>query len=163
MMGHEAPEVSGQLTVCIVGAGPRGVSVLERICANARHSAPGTRVTVHVVDPHRPGAGQVWRTRQSGHLLMNTVASQVTLFTDDSVDIDGPVSPGPSLYEWARCHTDIWDEAHDLGPDDYPTRAFYGHYLEWVFQRVVRTAPAWVSVVVHQACAVSLDDAIDGR
>src|SRR5256885_1064093 len=32
------------------------------------------------------GPGSVWRTAQSPELLMNTVACQVTLFTDDSVD-----------------------------------------------------------------------------
>ncbi|MDW6059345.1 FAD/NAD(P)-binding protein [Streptomyces sp. FXJ1.4098] len=76
--------------------------MLERICANARHTGPDTQITVHVVDPHPAGAGKVWRTAQSRHLLMNTVASQVTMFTDDSVDLEGPLAPGPSLYEWAR-------------------------------------------------------------
>jgi uncharacterized NAD(P)/FAD-binding protein YdhS len=157
-----------RLTVCIVGAGPRGVSVLERISANARLLVPDKQITVHIVDPYRPGAGQVWRTWQSRHLLMNTVASQVTLFTDKSVDIDGPVSPGPSLHEWADLlilsgQIDRYDEAtraeaRRLGPDSYPTRAFYGTYLEWVFRRIVRTAPENMSVVVHCTNALTLDD-----
>ncbi|WP_405922677.1 FAD/NAD(P)-binding protein [Streptomyces sp. NBC_00035] len=157
-----------QLSVCIIGAGPRGVSVLERICANARQLAPSPMISVHVVDSYRPGAGRVWRTTQSPHLLMNTVASQVTMFTDESVEIDGPVTPGPSLYEWARLmissrHSGSYDEevlreARRLGPDTYPTRAFYGRYLEWVFQRIVWGAPEQVSVMVHQDRAVSLDD-----
>src|SRR5215207_3692049 len=50
-------------------------------------------------------------------------------------------------------------EARTLGPDSYPTRAFYGRYLSWVFDRVVRMAPAQVSVVVHGSRAVTLDDA----
>lgn len=140
------------LRICLVGAGPRGTSVLERICANA----DGRAVEVHVVDPFPPGPGGVWRTGQSGHLLMNTVASQISLFTDDSVPCEGPVMPGPSLYEWARTA----DCA--LGPDDYPTRAFYGRYLRWVFRRLVTTAPASITVVVHTGTAVALDDA-DGQ
>ncbi|MFF8595310.1 FAD/NAD(P)-binding protein [Streptomyces sp. NPDC015220] len=160
---------SRRLDVCLIGAGPRGLSVLERLCANAA-SAVDMRVTVHVVDPYPPGAGQVWRTDQSEHLLMNTVASQVTMFTDESVRIEGALAPGPSLYEWARFLTligplDDWHydeavlaEASALGPDTYPTRAFYGRYLEWVFQRVVRTAPATVTVTEHRARAVELDD-----
>ncbi|MEU3337902.1 FAD/NAD(P)-binding protein [Streptomyces sp. NPDC006668] len=157
-----------RLSVCIVGAGPRGVSVLERLCANARQLAPGPRIHIHLVDPHRPGAGRVWRVGQSPHLLMNTVASQVTLFTDDSVDIDGPVTPGPSLHQWAhRLDTAAENHAYDedtlrearcLGPDAYPTRAFYGRYLEWVFERIVRDAPERVSVSVHRTRAVALDD-----
>ncbi|GAA3305339.1 hypothetical protein GCM10020295_58820 [Streptomyces cinereospinus] len=70
------------------------------------------------------------------------------------MDCSGPIRPGPSLYEWA---------GGDLGPDDYPTRRQYGRYLEWVFARVVRQAPAGVRVEVHTARAVRLDDGPDGR
>ncbi|EMF55237.1 MULTISPECIES: FAD/NAD(P)-binding protein [Streptomyces] len=162
------------LALCVIGAGPRGLSVLERICANAR--GVGRPVEVHLVDPYPPGAGAVWRTDQPGELLMNTVASQVTLFTDDSVDCAGPSVPGPSLYEWACAirGRDVEDgfgrdvaqalparaveEARRLGPDTYPTRAFHGHYLEWVFRHLLRTAPAHVTVRTHRTTAVALTD-----
>ncbi|MGI5153886.1 FAD/NAD(P)-binding protein [Microbispora sp. CA-102843] len=164
--------------VCVIGAGPRGMSVIERLCANARRLPPRARVLLHVVDPYPPGAGQVWRTDQPGQLLMNTVASQVTLFTDPSVDIRGPLETGPSLYEWARqlvlfadgvlspdgalfpdgVSEDVLAEARRLGPDTYPTRAFYGRYLRWVFERVVARAPRQVEVRVHATRATSLDD-----
>ncbi|MEV7283728.1 FAD/NAD(P)-binding protein [Streptomyces sp. NPDC093252] len=128
--------------------------MLERLCASAPELLPpGTELTVHVIDPAPPGAGRVWRTAQSGELLMNTVASQVTLFTDESVDCSGPVRPGPSLHEWA---------AGTLGPDEYPTRARYGRYLEWVFARTVREAPPRVRIHTHTARAVRLDDGIGG-
>ncbi|MFJ6082334.1 FAD/NAD(P)-binding protein [Streptomyces sp. NPDC092369] len=143
------------VSLAVVGAGPRGTSVLERLCASVPELLPpGVRLTVHVVDPAAPGAGSVWRTGQSPELLMNTVACQVTLFTDDSVDCSGPVRPGPSLYEWAD---------GELGADEYPTRAHYGRYLEWVFAKTVREAPAAVRVVPHRARAVRLDDSSDGR
>ncbi|WP_406167475.1 FAD/NAD(P)-binding protein [Streptomyces canus] len=90
------------VSVALVGAGPRGTSVLERLCASAPELLPpGAHLTVHVIDPSPPGPGRVWRPTQSPDLLMNTVASQVTLFTDESVDCAGPIRPGPSLYEWA--------------------------------------------------------------
>ncbi|MGW1210385.1 FAD/NAD(P)-binding protein [Streptomyces sp. NPDC002499] len=147
----EPPSVS----LAVVGAGPRGTGVLERLCASVPELLPpGVRLTVHVVDPAPPGAGSVWRTGQSPELLMNTVACQVTLFTDDSVDCSGPVRPGPSLYEWAD---------GELGADEYPTRAHYGRYLEWAFAKAVREAPAAVRVVPHRARAVRLDDTSDGR
>ncbi|WP_246112150.1 FAD/NAD(P)-binding protein [Streptomyces hawaiiensis] len=134
----------------MVGAGPRGTSVLERLCASAPELLPpGARLTVHVIDPDPPGPGRVWRTAQSPELLMNTVACQVTLFTDASVDCSGPIRPGPSLHEWA---------GGGLGPDEYPTRAEYGRYLEWVFAEVVRQAPPAVRVETHRARAVRLDD-----
>jgi hypothetical protein len=158
-----------QLQVCVVGAGPRGLSVLERICARERRSPSHRAVVVHVVDPAEPGAGSVWRRDQSRHLLMNTVASQITVHTDASVRIDGPIEPGPSLHEWARelaadpRGTERADdatlaEARDLGPDDYPTRAFYGHYLRAAFDRLVATAPGHVRVVTHRSRAVAMAD-----
>ncbi|WP_326583617.1 FAD/NAD(P)-binding protein [Streptomyces sp. NBC_00481] len=158
------------LAVCVIGAGPRGLSVLERIRANAGGTL--RPVEVHLVDPYPPGAGAVWRTDQPGELLMNTVASQVTLFADDSVDCAGPSVPGPSLYEWACAVRDraidqdlparAVDEARRLGPDTYPTRAFHGHYLEWVFRHLLRTAPAHLTVHTHRTTAVALDDDVPG-
>ncbi|WP_328771982.1 FAD/NAD(P)-binding protein [Streptomyces sp. NBC_00286] len=148
-------ESSAEVSVALVGAGPRGTSVLERLCASAPELlAPGARLTVHVIDPSPPGPGRVWRTDQPAELLMNTVSCQVTLFTDDSVDCSGPIRPGPSLHDWA---------GGKLDPDEYPTRAQYGQYLEWVFAEVVRGAPPSVRVETHQARAIRLDDAPDGH
>ncbi|MEU9347580.1 FAD/NAD(P)-binding protein [Streptomyces sp. NPDC048278] len=150
-----SPQESVPVSVALVGAGPRGTSVLERLCASAPELLPpGRRLTVHVIDPAPPGPGRVWRTTQPAELLMNTVASQVTLFTDDSVECAGPVRPGPSLHTWA---------AGDLGPDDYPTRAHYGRYLEWVFTRTAARAPRTVRVLTHRGRAVHLRDDPDGR
>jgi FAD-NAD(P)-binding len=156
--------------VCLVGAGPRGLSVLERLCAHERKSPRWSGITVHVVDPDPPGPGRVWRPTQPRQLLMNTVASQVTVFTDSSVSIDGPLEEGPSLYEWARTlgpdgvggpaplSEQALAEARALGPDAYPTRALYGHYLAWAFSYVSANAPAHMAVRVHPARAVRLDD-----
>ncbi|CPS39597.1 Uncharacterized protein conserved in bacteria [Mycobacteroides abscessus subsp. bolletii] len=154
--------------ICIIGAGPRGLAVLERLCANERHAPSADRIVVHVVDPYSPGAGSVWRTDQSWHLLMNTVASQITVFTDDSVAIDGPIEPGPTLYEWAQSLALLGDpsrsgpraieEARTLRPNSYPTRALYGHYLSDSFARVVGWAPEHVTVRVHRSRAVALAD-----
>ncbi|TGN75890.1 FAD/NAD(P)-binding protein [Streptomyces bauhiniae] len=152
--------------MAIVGAGPRGLSVLERLIAQERKSPSAGRITVHVVDPYPPGPGRVWRTDQSRELLMNTVASQVTVFADSSVNLVGPVEDGPSLYEWARdvasgtvpVPGEALAEARRLGPDTYPTRAFYGHYLGRVFRTLVAQAPEHLEIRVHRAYAVALDD-----
>ncbi|WP_441249304.1 FAD/NAD(P)-binding protein [Kitasatospora sp. McL0602] len=157
-----------QIEICIVGAGPRGLSVLERLCANERHSPSHPQVTVHVVDPEAPGAGAVWRPQQSRHLLMNTVASQITVYTDDSVQIDGPIEHGPSLHEWAKSLLEpggrgeaddvTLAEARDLGPNTYPSRAFYGSYLNASFLRIVERAPEHVVILVHRSRAVAMSD-----
>ncbi|MHC0433254.1 FAD/NAD(P)-binding protein [Streptomyces sp. O3] len=154
--------------LCIVGAGPRGLSVLERLLANEREEQRHQALTVHVVDPHAPGAGAVWRADQSRQLLMNTVASQITVFTDDSSRIEGPIENGPSLHEWAQSLALLASagdysaatlrEARALGPDAYPTRALYGEYLHDCFQRLVERAPEHVTVRVHRSRAVAMSD-----
>ncbi|MDF2979129.1 MAG: adenylate cyclase [Actinomycetospora sp.] len=90
-------------SVVIVGAGPRGAGVLERLAASAGEFGvgPGVELDVHLVDPYPPGAGRIWRHEQSSLLWMNSMAADVTMFTDNSVRCDGPIVPGPSLYEWA--------------------------------------------------------------
>ncbi|MFD7534101.1 FAD/NAD(P)-binding protein [Streptomyces sp. NPDC059819] len=162
------PPVTRHLAV--VGAGPRGLSVLERLCANERRGPSADGVIVHLVDPHLPGAGAVWRPDQPGELLTNTVASQITVFTDDSVRIEGPIEPGPSLYEWAQSLALLggdgdYDErtlaeARRLGPDSYPSRGFYGHYLHDCYRRIVSRAPAHIEVREHRTRAVVLSDAL---
>jgi len=142
--------------------------VLERLCANARSVPEGSTVHVHVVDPYPPGPGKVWRTDQSRHLLMNTVAGQISVFTDATVDLRGPLEPGPSLYEWAVAlasgetggdhPADVLEEARELGPDTYPSRAFYGRYLRWAYRHIVDRAPTGLTVTEHRCLAVALDD-----
>ncbi|GEL20257.1 hypothetical protein PA7_40940 [Pseudonocardia asaccharolytica DSM 44247 = NBRC 16224] len=149
------------------------MSVAERLCANAESLLPqGRQLVIHLVDPHVFDGGQVWRSTQDRVLLMNTVASQVTMFVDETVDCAGPVVNGPSLYEWARSIAllgspnvpeAIRAEAATLGPDDYPSRAFYGSYLRWTRRRIMRTASPSVSFTLHQATAVDVRDTPDGR
>lgn len=153
--------MTAPFTVCLVGAGPRGLCVLERLCAAERAAPSHPAVTVHVVDPAPPGAGAVWRTDQSRQLLTNTVASQITVFTDACASVEGPVEPGPSLYEWAvqgSCPAEVAPQARALRPDSYPTRALYGAYLRDCFRRVVAGAPPHVTVTVHRSRAVAMAD-----
>ncbi|ATE58337.1 FAD-binding protein [Actinosynnema pretiosum] len=169
-----APRASSAnaLEIAVVGVGPRGLSVLERLCANAGADFAHLRLRVRLVDPHLGRGGRVWRTDQSPQLLMNTIASQVTLFTDETVDCAGPVAPGPDLHEWAGfcalagefddLPEAVRAEARALGPDDYPTRAFYGHYLDWVLRRLLRTAPPNVTIELHRRLAVDLEEDPDG-
>jgi hypothetical protein len=157
------------MEICLVGAGPRGLSVLERVCA----VGGGAGVVVHVVDPHVRDGGAVWRLGQARVLLMNTVASQITMFVDETVECAGPVVAGPSLFEWARFLArfdsfgdDVpeWVRAEGarLGADDYPTRAFYGHYLRWVLRHLMRTAPKGVEIRLHAVRAVAVADGVGG-
>lgn len=89
--------------IAIVGAGPNGTGLLERISANlgAAEELYGGPLEIHLVDPFPPGPGRVWRHAQSPLLRMNSMAEDVTMFTDESVRCQGPVRPGRSFAEWA--------------------------------------------------------------
>jgi hypothetical protein len=153
--------------IAIVGAGPRGVVVLERICANLDVVAPGHQVEVHMIDPYPPGGGRVWNEAQNRDLVMNTVTGDITVFTDPSVRCAGPIRPGPTQYQWARMVADgqisglderTMAEARELTPWSYATRAFQGAYLAWALRHILDGAPAGVRVRFHRTRAVALDD-----
>ncbi|MEC3977097.1 FAD/NAD(P)-binding protein [Amycolatopsis sp. H20-H5] len=153
-------------TLAVVGAGPRGVGVLERLSASAPELLGERRLVVHLVDPFPPGPGRVWRYEQSPLLRMNSMPEDVTMFTDDTVKIDGPVSPGPSLAGWARevrsgslrteVPADLLDELNSLTSTDFPTRRLQSAYLGWVYRHVLAGLPGGIEVVEHRARAVRL-------
>lgn len=157
--------------VGIVGVGPRGLSVLERIVENVRVRTD-MRVVLHLFEPNRFGSGAVWRTDQSPHLLMNVIASQITGFSDETVKIEGPVSPGPSLHAWSikvaageidvMYPEEVLREAAAVDADTYCRRSFYGHYLEWAYREILQKRPAHVTVHEHRCRAVAVADSANG-
>lgn len=90
-------------TIAIIGGGPRGISVLERLAADYRQLDPSktpNHLDIHVVDEVQPGEGKVWRTDQTKTLCMNTLADAVTLFTEPGATVTAPVVEGPTMHEW---------------------------------------------------------------
>ncbi|MFE4253714.1 FAD/NAD(P)-binding protein [Streptomyces sp. NPDC056910] len=138
-------------SLVIVGAGPRGTGVLERIAANAPEYA-GLELDIHLVDPFPPGGGRVWRQAQSPLLWMNSQSQDVTMFTDDTVELDGPVLPGPALHEWA-----------DLDGRAFADRQLQGAYLRWVYERSVAALPPGVTVRHHPRRALRVAGPREGR
>lgn len=154
----------------IVGAGPRAVMLVERLLA--RPTSTPLRITV--VDPFPPGAGRIWRRDQSPLLKLNSMARDVTVFTDESCLIAGPVRSGPSLMDWVervRAGTlpdasiddpDLDAELRGLRPDSFPTRRLQSAYLDWFWRRTVAIAPPGVEVRWHQGSVQWVDDTTDG-
>ncbi|MCF7547782.1 FAD/NAD(P)-binding domain-containing protein [Pseudonocardia sp. WMMC193] len=151
-------------TIAIIGAGPRGVGILERISASAPELLTGT-LEVHLVDPHPAGAGRIWRDAQSPLLAMNSMAADVTMWTDDSVVCDGPIVPGPSFWDWAQAGPDVtgWPadmvaELRAVTPATFPSRRLQSRYLTGVLRDVVAGLPPQVTVHVHPVAATGLTD-----
>ncbi|GAA4560810.1 FAD/NAD(P)-binding protein [Pseudonocardia xishanensis] len=148
--------------IAIVGAGPRGVGILERISASVRELYPG-ELDVHLVDPYPAGAGRIWRDAQSPLLAMNSMAADVTMWTDASVVCDGPIVPGPSFWEWAQAGPDVsgWPadlvaELRAVTPSTFPSRRLQSRYLGGVLDSVVADLPPGLRVHVHATRATGL-------
>ncbi len=161
------------LELAIVGAGPTASSLLERLAANGPGILGDRSLRVHLIDPHRAGTGRVWRADLDPRLWMNSLAEDVTLFTDESVRCEGPIRPGPSLYDWARTVDDdtltalappeLAREIRGLDAMSFPTRRVQSVYLDWFQRTVLASMPPSVEVVVHEAPAVDLIDEPGGR
>lgn len=153
----------------MIGGGPRTVGILERLVANAADpDLPRPRgLEIHVIDPHPPGAGRIWRYDQHELLLMNSRAEDVTIFTDDSVLTAGPTRNGPTLAQWAEevrngtvklpdADQRVRDEIAALTADSFASRRVQSQYLSWVLDRVVSQLPDNITIEFHRDEVVSL-------
>ncbi|OFP64322.1 exopolyphosphatase [Corynebacterium sp. HMSC074C01] len=170
-------------SIAIVGAGPRGISLVERLAAHLRATPLNSPLRLHIIDDAPLGAGRIWDTEQTRTLCMNTLAGAVTLFTEPNSTTTAPVLEGPILYEWiqllrgerpdiAPAKLELYDShppreeladsfAEELAqtrPESNPSRALYGAYLEWVFEVALAQLPENVDVVQHRARALSVEE-----
>ncbi len=148
----------GVQTVAIVGAGPRGTSVMERLLARHVRQQPAQALHIHLIDPFPPGPGHVWRTEQSRLYLMNTPSFFPTLIPDQGVS--APALAGCTFNEWRAVQLqDPWVRLSDgdaaelaiLGAADFPSRTLYGRYLSWCFDQLTGAMPDGVSLTIHPA------------
>ncbi|MFS2140173.1 FAD/NAD(P)-binding protein [Duganella sp. Dugasp56] len=157
-------------SVTIIGMGPRGLSVFERIAAIA-----GSRqlpLDIILVEPGECGPG-VHGMRQPQHLLINTIASQVTLFPAAGAVRHAPVCATPSLTAWARQagYRRVGERFYRLGDHggaditeaDYLPRCLLGEYLAWAYQQIAAALPASTTLTHHRLRAADLWQQPDGR
>lgn len=177
-------EDNGEQSVVIVGAGPRGTSVVERLLAHLKGDP--RQLTIHVVDPFPPGPGHVWRTEQSRLFLMNTQAFFPTLFPDQPLGAESTqlvdqlgtaaaaeISAAPEAKPLVRASFDDWlseqqlephaslseadrEEISTLSHSEFPSRALYGRYLSWAFEQLRQNLPTNVTLLVHETTALEL-------
>lgn len=157
--------VSGEsLSVVVVGGGPRGTSVLERLLARllALPAAARPRLSITVLEPEEPGAGHIWRTAQPRLFLMNTPALYPTVVPAGATAAQLPGSPVRLSFDgWrqgcaagtvAEPGLDAQDRAElaGLSSTGFPSRALYGRYLTWSYRQVAAALGA-VAELAHRA------------
>src|SRR5215218_4857544 len=98
----DAVEITQSIRTAIIGAGPRGTSVLERLLARcAAQIASGSgpvRLHIDVIDPYPAGPGHVWQPGQSRLFLMNTQSFYPTLVPQDPA-LAPPIA-GSTFDQW---------------------------------------------------------------
>ncbi|GAA4053522.1 FAD/NAD(P)-binding protein [Arthrobacter methylotrophus] len=155
-------------TITFIGGGPRSAGILERLTANKPGLFDGP-LAIHIVEPHEPGSGRIWRYDQSPGLLLNSTAADVTMFTDGSVACAGPPVKGPGLAAWAAGVLDgsirdvpplephILEQLRTLTPASFPSRQLQGKYLEWFFRHAVAGLGPDAEVTVHRDTATAVE------
>ena len=153
----------------MIGAGPRGTSVLERLLANWASAGPAGTLHIDVIDPYPAGPGHVWQPGQSRLYLMNTQSFYPTVIPEDR-ELAAPLAghtfdqwrelqqrrPDPTLTDEERA------EVSGLGQTDFPSRALYGRYLRSTLEELLTRLPAGVTVDFHPATATSVRHAAAG-
>jgi FAD-NAD(P)-binding len=149
------------LDIAIIGMGPRGLSVLERLMVRLEQDPRRRHVRVYIVDPGEMGAGRIWRTSQPECLLMNTAAVEVSLYSGPPDGGAWRAGAGPSLHEWLAAQPDAAER--ETSPNTYAPRRVYGQYLTEVYRNIIEHLPEGVEVqpVFGRVAHLSRDD--DGR
>lgn len=160
-------------SVVVIGGGPRGTGVIERIAANAGELYGSRCLDIHLVDPYPAGGGRIWRPDQSPLLWMNSMAEDVTMFTDETVDLAGPVVTGPALDAWAEdvragravpsADPAVVAEIQGLAGADFPSRRLQSAYLRWTYDRALAALPPGITVHEHRTTALAVTGPRGGR
>ncbi|MCK8624410.1 FAD/NAD(P)-binding protein [Apilactobacillus sp. M161] len=131
------------MKVAIIGAGPRGLIASYNLLKDFQKT--GENLEINLFDKKDIG-GRVWNANQSPYLIMNTPATEITLF-----NYDDPYKK--SLYEWCKSDDSqkfmetasiehkqqLIDAAKNLSSNGYADRALLGVYCKWFFQNYILT------------------------
>lgn len=128
--------------IAVVGTGPRGISILERLGARLLGKRPARPLTIYAIDADEVGSGRVWRSGQPPWLSMNNRCGEVTMFSGPADDGAWRPGAGPTFAQW-------WQrvDARFPGPDAYAPRSLYGRYLRFVLDVVETNLPHDVRLV----------------
>ena len=120
------------LRVGIIGFGPRGLSILERLISKKLGQIINDKLEIYIFDPNSLGSG-CHSPKQSSRLLVNTVASQMTIFADETICSNEFFIKGPNFYEF------LLSRGYKADKNGYYSRVLLGKYLEHSFQCILNS------------------------
>ena len=153
--------------VALVGLGPWGLCALERFIDAARR-APLAGLTLHIIEPGRPGGG-VFSADQPDYMVLNTPCGQHSMYPFP--ELPGERRLGTGFFEWATGRGYRWrgtdcvtqGPGEPVGPHDFLPRRLMGEYLEWAYEVLVEEAPANVRLVRYRTVATDIEPRGDGE
>jgi len=156
--------MAGPTVVAIVGCGPWGLAVLERLHTAALLDAR-VRLVVHVIEPGPPGVG-IYSEKLPEYLLLNTACGQVDLFASKILDPELECAfARPSFFDWLEAQAyrvtqyrrpDGAEVTRGLQKADFLPRRWLGRYLRLVFDTLARHAPPNLELRVHPRRALDI-------
>ncbi|HBC9198877.1 TPA: FAD/NAD(P)-binding protein [Staphylococcus aureus] len=123
--------------ISIIGSGPRGLSVLERLVCRCNDKVITDQIEINLIDDSFVGAGRVWSPIQSKHLLMNTYAKEITAFSGTIKNNQKErAGSGLTFYQWWIKNYNDFDYYEGYAP-----RKYYGEYLLYVLSTIEKSLP----------------------
>ena len=146
-----------KLSIGIVGVGVKGTYAFHRLSVNSlRPEFAEKEIEIFLIDPCDLGAGETYPISSEDYLIMNTVSSQITAYSDSSSVIEGELHDGPNLYEWLNAN------GRAIDSNEYPKRREHGAYLNSVVRESLKIMRSDIRVTIIRAYATDLACGIDG-
>jgi FAD-NAD(P)-binding len=136
-----------RMDVSIVGLGYRGVSVLERLSAQARNN-PQVLLTVTIVDSLGTGEG-LHVSVLPDYYRLNTIAAQICLRPDSLTLPASEASDQVKFPSFLEFCSSILPKEVKVHVEDFVPRAFLGMYLKAFLQNTLNSAPENLKVEIR--------------
>ncbi|MGX3044101.1 FAD/NAD(P)-binding protein [Helicobacter sp. T3_23-1056] len=135
--------------IAIIGFGARGLSIFERFISKILANNITRKIDVYIFDPHSLGSG-CHKITQSSRLLANTVASQMSIFADETICKNEFFIKGPNFYDF------LLMKGYKAQKNGYYARSLLGEYLEYSFLFVRGLCPNNVTLHIIKEKAQSV-------
>lgn len=135
--------------IAIIGFGARGLSVFERFISKILARNITTKVDIYIFDPSSLGSG-CHKITESSRLLANTVASQMSIFADETICKNEFFIKGPNFYDF------LLMKGYKAQKNGYYARTLLGEYLEYSFSFIKEFCPNNVTLHIIKEKAISV-------
>ncbi len=113
--------------VAIVGLGPRGTSLLERLLTNIIKNNLSKEIKFLLFDKNKAKGYGCHHPNISENLLVNTISDQITMYFGKEMKQYGIVNEGLSFYQWSV------EKNQNIKKNDYLSRVQLSRYLEYFY------------------------------